>query len=89
MIYGIECWTLKKKHIHEMSIAEMRMLRWISGNKRNTWFEMKKSLKECVDLSWWNEKKCRERLKITLMEVVKNDMSIKKVTDSLIEYDFK
>lgn len=36
MIYGIECWTLKKKHIHEMSIAEMRMLRWISGNKRNT-----------------------------------------------------
>ena len=27
MLYGTECWAVKKKHIHKMSIAEIRMLR--------------------------------------------------------------
>jgi len=27
MLYGSECWAVDKK----MSVAEMRMLRWISG----------------------------------------------------------
>ena len=26
--------AVKKKHVHRMSVAEMRMLRWISGNVR-------------------------------------------------------
>ena len=34
MLYGIECWVIKKMHIHKMSVMEMRMLRWISGNTR-------------------------------------------------------
>ena len=34
MLYGTECWVIKKQHINIMSVAEMRMLRWISGNTR-------------------------------------------------------
>ena len=32
MLYGIECWIVKKQLIHKMSIDEMRMLRQISVN---------------------------------------------------------
>ena len=32
MVYGTECWDVKKQHIHKLSVAQMRMLRWISGN---------------------------------------------------------
>lgn len=31
MLYGLECWTLKK-HVHNMTIVEMRTLRWMSIN---------------------------------------------------------
>ena len=34
MLYGTECQAVKKQHIYKMSVAEMGMLRWISGNKR-------------------------------------------------------
>jgi hypothetical protein len=34
MFFGIECWVVKKQLIHRMSVIEMRMLRWISGNRR-------------------------------------------------------
>ena len=30
MVYSTECWVVKKQHIHEMIVAEMRMLRWIN-----------------------------------------------------------
>ncbi|PKU64467.1 ataxia telangiectasia mutated family protein [Dendrobium catenatum] len=30
-IYGAECWPLKEKHNTKLSVAEMRMLRWMSG----------------------------------------------------------
>ena len=33
MLYGKECWVVKK-HVHNMSIAGIRMLRWIYGNTR-------------------------------------------------------
>ena len=32
MLYGSECWTLKRKHEHKMDVAEMRMLKWICGH---------------------------------------------------------
>ena len=32
MLYGTECWIVKKQHIHKISVIEMRILRWISGN---------------------------------------------------------
>ena len=33
MLYGTEwCWVIKKQYIHKMSVAEMRILSWISWN---------------------------------------------------------
>lgn len=34
MLYGAECWATNKQQVHKMSVAEMRMLRWMSGNTR-------------------------------------------------------
>ncbi|KAI0531437.1 hypothetical protein KFK09_000992 [Dendrobium nobile] len=31
MLYGAECWPLKEKHNTKLSVAEMRMLGWMSG----------------------------------------------------------
>ena len=31
LLYGTECWVNKKQHIQKISIAEMRMLRWMYG----------------------------------------------------------
>ncbi|KAF3628928.1 putative protein SGT1 -like protein [Capsicum annuum] len=28
MLYGAECWPVKKSHIQKLEVAEMRMLRW-------------------------------------------------------------
>jgi hypothetical protein len=32
MLYGAECWPTKRQHVQQLSVAEMRMLRWICGN---------------------------------------------------------
>jgi Reverse transcriptase (RNA-dependent DNA polymerase) len=34
MLYGVECWATKGQYIQKMSVAEMRMLRWICGHTR-------------------------------------------------------
>jgi hypothetical protein len=34
MLYGAECWTTKRRHVQQLSVAEMRMLRWICGHTR-------------------------------------------------------
>lgn len=34
MLYGAECWATKVQHIQKMSVAEMRMLRWMCGYTR-------------------------------------------------------
>jgi len=34
LLYGIECWAIRRHHAYKMSVAEMRMLRWIYGNTR-------------------------------------------------------
>ncbi|XP_070055689.1 uncharacterized protein [Nicotiana tomentosiformis] len=34
IFYGDECWTVKKSHVKKMSVAEMRMLRWMRGHTR-------------------------------------------------------
>ena len=31
---GTECWVVRKQHIHKLSQAEMRILRWVSENTR-------------------------------------------------------
>ena len=34
LLYGTECWAIKKQHTHKISVAEMRMLRWMYGKTR-------------------------------------------------------
>jgi hypothetical protein len=37
MLYGAECWSTKRRHVQQLSVAEMRMLRWICGHTRRDW----------------------------------------------------
>jgi len=32
MLYGVECWATKRRHIQQLSVAEMHMLHWICGH---------------------------------------------------------
>jgi hypothetical protein len=34
MLYGVECWPTKRRHIQQLSVAEMCMLCWICGHTR-------------------------------------------------------
>ncbi|VFQ75235.1 unnamed protein product [Cuscuta campestris] len=34
MLYGVECWAVKKTHVRRLHAAEMRMLRWMCGKTR-------------------------------------------------------
>jgi hypothetical protein len=34
MLYGAECWPPKRWHVQQLSVAEVRMLRWICGHTR-------------------------------------------------------
>nr|XP_009790663.1 PREDICTED: uncharacterized protein LOC104238084 [Nicotiana sylvestris] len=34
MLYGVECWSVKKSHVQNMKEAEIRMLRWMCGYTR-------------------------------------------------------
>ncbi|PVH31922.1 hypothetical protein PAHAL_9G264300 [Panicum hallii] len=34
MLYGAECWPTKRRHVQQLSVAEMRMLRWFCGHTR-------------------------------------------------------
>jgi hypothetical protein len=34
ILYGAECWPNKRRRVQQLSVAEMRMLRWIYGNTR-------------------------------------------------------
>lgn len=34
MPYGPECWPIEKKHMHKMSVIDMRVFRWTYGQTR-------------------------------------------------------
>jgi hypothetical protein len=34
MLYGAECWPTKRRYVQQLSVAEMRMLRWFYGHTR-------------------------------------------------------
>ena len=34
MLYGAECWSTKRQHVQQLSVVEMRMLRWFCGHTR-------------------------------------------------------
>jgi len=35
MFYGTECWAVRNQHENKVSVAQMRMLRWLSGKTRH------------------------------------------------------
>ncbi|KAL3356212.1 hypothetical protein AABB24_017079 [Solanum stoloniferum] len=35
LLYGAECWPVKNSHVQKLHVAEMRMLRWMSGHTRS------------------------------------------------------
>jgi len=34
VLYGSECWSLKKAQVQRLTVAEMRMIRWMCGYTR-------------------------------------------------------
>ena len=34
MLYSAECWAIKRQHVKQLSVAEMRILRWFCGHTR-------------------------------------------------------
>jgi len=34
LLYGTECWAIKRYHAQKMSVVEMHMLRWMYGDTR-------------------------------------------------------
>ena len=34
MLYDAECWPTKRRHVQQISVAEMHMLRWICDHTR-------------------------------------------------------
>ena len=34
-LYGTKCWAVKSQHENQVSVAEMMMLRWMSGKTRH------------------------------------------------------
>ena len=34
LLNGAECWSTKRRHVQQLSVAEMRMLWWFCGNTR-------------------------------------------------------
>ena len=35
MLYRVECWPIKIRHVQQLSVAEMRMLRWDLRSHKN------------------------------------------------------
>ena len=34
LLYGAECWPTKRRHVQQLSVAEMRILRWFCGHTK-------------------------------------------------------
>ncbi|KAG2648405.1 hypothetical protein PVAP13_1NG029600 [Panicum virgatum] len=62
MLYGAECWPTKSRHVQQLSVAEMRMLRWFCGHTRRdrVWNEV---IWERVGMTPIDEKLTQHRLR--------------------------
>ncbi|KAG2597229.1 hypothetical protein PVAP13_5KG193207 [Panicum virgatum] len=81
MLYGAECWPTKRRHVQQLSVAEMRMLRWFCGHTRRDRVRneviqdrvgapVRNGVLERVN----NVKRGRGRPKLTWDELVKRDL---------------
>ena len=62
MLYGAECWPTKRRHIQQLGVAEMRMLRWICGHTRKDRVR-NDDIRERVGVSPIEEKVVQHRLR--------------------------
>ena len=116
MLYGSECWALKGQQEQKMGVAEMRMLRWMSGHTRKDklrngyirgkvgvapieekmtetrlrWFghvqrrPLEASVRKVDQIVFSPIRKGRGRPKRTLGEVIKRDLWLNGISESLI-----
>jgi hypothetical protein len=62
MLYGAECWATKRRHVQQLSVAEMRMLRWICGHTRRDQVQ-NDDIRERLGLALVEKKLVQHRLK--------------------------
>ena len=62
MLYGAECWPTKRRHVQQLSVAEMRMLRWFCGHTRRDRVR-NEAIQERVEVTPIEEKLTQHRLK--------------------------
>uniref|UniRef100_A0A0A9E949 Uncharacterized protein n=1 Tax=Arundo donax TaxID=35708 RepID=A0A0A9E949_ARUDO len=53
MLYGAECWPTKRRHIQQLSVVEMRMLRWICDHTRRDRVQNDEMVLPQLDHVWW------------------------------------
>ena len=63
MLYGAECWATIRQHVQKMSIAEIRMLRWICGHTRRDRIR-NDDIREMVGIAPIEEKLVQHRLRL-------------------------
>ncbi|KAI8538489.1 hypothetical protein RHMOL_Rhmol09G0107800 [Rhododendron molle] len=62
MLYGTECWPIKKQQVNKMSEAEMRMLKWMCGKTRRDRIK-NETVREMVGVAPIEEKLRENRLR--------------------------
>jgi hypothetical protein len=62
MLYGTECWPIKKQQVNKISVAEMRMLRWMCGKTRRDRIR-NETIREMVGVAPIEEKLRENRLR--------------------------
>ena len=55
MLYGTECWAVKKQYVSKMNVAEMRMLRWMCGKTRRDKI-MNEQIRKMIEVATIEEK---------------------------------
>ena len=62
MLYGAECWPTKRRHVQQLGVAEMHMLRWACGHTRKDWIR-NDDIRERVGVAPIEEKLVQHRLR--------------------------
>ncbi|EMS60091.1 Retinoblastoma-related protein 1 [Triticum urartu] len=62
MLYGAECWLTKRRHVQQLGVAEMRVLRWMCGHTRKDRVR-NDDIRDRVGVAPIAEKLCPHRLR--------------------------
>jgi hypothetical protein len=62
MLYGAKCWPITRRHVQQLSVAEMRMLRWICSHPRRDQIR-NNDIRERLEVAPVEEKLMQHRLR--------------------------